>query len=80
MAVLLFGIFGIVTCQALGPVAWVMGRRVLAEIDAQPGRYANRSTVQVGYVCGIVASCLLAASLLFVLAAVALLFLPLAFA
>lgn len=40
----------------LGPVAWVMGGRALQEIDAEPGRYGGRSNVQVGRICGIIAT------------------------
>lgn len=57
--VLILGILGIVACQVLSPVAWVMGNRTLAEIDAQPGRYSNRSLVNAGRICGIVGSALL---------------------
>lgn len=59
ITVLLLGIFGIAMCQILGPMAWVMGKRALAEIDAQPGRYGNRGLVQAGYICGIVGSVIL---------------------
>ncbi|MGI8938887.1 MAG: hypothetical protein ACR2JF_11895 [Iamia sp.] len=57
--VLIFGILGIVACQVLSPIAWVMGNRTLAEIDAAPGRYSNRSLVNAGRICGIVGSVLL---------------------
>lgn len=51
--VLILGILGIVTCPILGPFAWVMGNRALAEIDADPGRYSNRGLVNGGRICGI---------------------------
>jgi hypothetical protein len=63
--VLILGILSIAACQICGPFAWVMGRRALAEIDAQPGRYSNRGTVQAGYICGIVGSVLLGFSVVF---------------
>ncbi len=58
--VLVLGIVGIVMCQVVGPVAWVMGNRALAEIDAEPGRWSNRGNVAAGRICGIVATVLLA--------------------
>lgn len=60
--VLVLGILSIVMCQVCGPFAWSIGRKTLAEIDAQPGRYSNRGLVQAGYICGIVGSILLALS------------------
>jgi hypothetical protein len=63
--VLVLGILGIVVCQVLGPVAWVMGNRVVAEIDAAGGRVGGRTEATVGRVLGIVSTCLLAAFLVF---------------
>ena len=57
--VLILGILGLVLCQLLGPFAWSKGNKVLAEIDAQPGMYSNRSTVNAGRICGIIASVLM---------------------
>ncbi len=57
--VLLLGILGFAVCQALSPFAWVMGHRALKEIDASGGRYGGRSNVKIGYVLGIVGSCIL---------------------
>jgi hypothetical protein len=69
------GILGLVFCQLTGPFAWVMGNNALAEIDANPMAYANRSTVQAGRICGIIATCILilyaVGILVFVVAAVA---------
>lgn len=42
--------FGIV----LGPIAGVMGKNALDEIDANPGAYTNRGQVQAGMILGIV--------------------------
>lgn len=68
--VLILGILSLVICQILGPVAWVMGRRTLAEIDTSGGAYTNRSTVMAGMVCGIIATALLVLGLLAFLAVV----------
>lgn len=59
--VLVLGILGLVACQLLGPVAWVMGNNALKEIDADPGRYSNRGNVNAGRICGIVATVLIVA-------------------
>jgi hypothetical protein len=57
--VLILGVLGMAVCQVCAPFAWVKGARVKREIDASGGRYGGRSQVQVGYVLGIVGSCLL---------------------
>ena len=62
---LVLGIISLVggfTCylpMLLGPWAWVTGRRAVAEIDSQPGRWEGRSQAMAGYVMGIVATVLL---------------------
>lgn len=43
----------------LGPIAWVKGRRALADFDANPGMYSNRGLVNAGKICGIIATVLL---------------------
>ena len=55
----------------LGPVAWVMGNGAIAEIDRDPAAYTNRSMVQAGRVCGIVATALLALGVIAVIVLVA---------
>lgn len=44
----------------LGPWAWVKGKRTMDEIDASGGQVGGRGMAQGGYVCGIIASVLLA--------------------
>ena len=56
LAILVTGIVSITIMPVLGPVAWALGRTALREIDAEPSRYTNRSTVEVGMVLGIVAT------------------------
>jgi hypothetical protein len=63
---MVLGLVGIVACQLASPFAWVMGNKALAEIDAAPHLYSNRSNVQVGRICGIVGSVILGVSLVFV--------------
>jgi uncharacterized membrane protein YjgN (DUF898 family) len=68
--VLVLGILGLVLCQILGPFAWIMGNRVVREIDA--GGYGGRSTANAGRICGIVATAFLGLTVLFVLLGVVL--------
>ena len=70
--VLVLGILGLVLCQLSAPVAWVMGNRVVAEIDASNGQLGGRSTANAGRICGIVGTCIIGLALLVVLAAVVL--------
>ena len=63
--VLILGVLSLVVCQFLGPVAWIMGNRAIAEIDGNPGAYTNRGSVQAGRICGIISSCLVIAMVVF---------------
>jgi hypothetical protein len=56
--VLVLGIISLVLCQILGPFAWVMGNRVVREIDAAGGTVGGRSTANAGRICGIIATAL----------------------
>ncbi len=56
---LLLGILGFAVCQFCSPFAWVMGHRALKEIDESGGRWGGRSNVKVGYILGIVGTCIL---------------------
>ena len=60
----MLGILSLVVCGILGPFAWSMGNKAIREIDANPGRYGNRGTVQAGRICGIVSSVILILSVL----------------
>jgi hypothetical protein len=46
--VLVLGILGFLTWGITGLVAGILGGRVVREIDAQPGRYRNRSLAGLG--------------------------------
>ena len=63
--VLVLGILSLVVCGVIGPFAWTMGNRVIAEIDASGGQIGGRSNANAGRICGIVATCLIGLSLLF---------------
>ena len=62
--VLILGIVSLVVCQILGPFAWIMGNRVVREIDAAGGALGGRSTANAGRICGIISTVLLGLSLL----------------
>jgi hypothetical protein len=62
--VLVLGILSLVLCQVIGPFAWVMGTRVLREIDASGGQLGGRSQVVAGRICGIVATAMIGVGLL----------------
>jgi hypothetical protein len=66
MLILILGILSLVCLSILGPFAWVMGNRALQEIDANPGGYSNRGTVQAGRICGIIGTVLLGLSVIWV--------------
>ena len=56
--VLVLGICGFVTWGITGLIAWIIGRKVLREIDSSGQPYINRGNVQIGYVLGIVTTLL----------------------
>jgi hypothetical protein len=57
--ILILGILGLVVCGVLAPFAWVMGNRVVREIDASNGAIGGRSMANAGRICGIVGSVLI---------------------
>lgn len=57
--ILVLGILGLVLCQLLGPVAWIMGNKAKAEVDRNPGRYSNAGSISAGRICGIIATVIL---------------------
>ena len=63
--VLILGIVGIVVCGVVAPFAWVMGSRVVKEIDASNGQLGGRSQANAGRICGIVGTVLFGLGLLF---------------
>ncbi|MBJ7358146.1 MAG: DUF4190 domain-containing protein [Nocardioides sp.] len=62
--VLVLGILGLVLCQVISPFAWVMGNRVIREIDASGGAVGGRSPANAGRICGIIGTMLLGLGLL----------------
>ncbi|HWJ63178.1 MAG TPA: DUF4190 domain-containing protein [Acidimicrobiales bacterium] len=65
--VLVLGICSWVLCGLCAPFAWVMGNRVLKEIDRNPGIYTNRGNVQAGRILGMIYSIMVLAALAIVL-------------
>jgi hypothetical protein len=61
--VLVLGILGLLLCQVLSPVAWVMGNRVVGEIDASMGQIGGRSSANAGRICGIVGTLMMVGGL-----------------
>ncbi|MGW5313059.1 DUF4190 domain-containing protein [Nocardia thailandica] len=55
--ILTFGILSL-CCGVFGPVAWVMGKKALNEIDNSYGAYSGRTQVFIGYVIGIIGTIL----------------------
>jgi uncharacterized membrane protein YjgN (DUF898 family) len=68
VTVLVLGILGIVVCGLIGPFAWTMGNRVVAEIEASGGQVGGHSEATIGRILGIVATALLVISVLAFLA------------
>ncbi len=63
--VLILGILGIVVCGLCAPFAWVMGRKALREVDANPSAYTNRGQLQAGMICGIIGTVLWVLAIIF---------------
>ncbi|GGK60004.1 DUF4190 domain-containing protein [Nocardia camponoti] len=51
--VLVLGLLSPFCCGLFGPVAWVLGKRALNEIDGSYGRLSGRSQVLIGYIAAI---------------------------
>lgn len=59
ITVLVLGILSIALCQVLGPFAWYKGKKVLADMHANPGKWSGESEVNLGRILGIVGTALL---------------------
>ena len=64
LVVLVLGILGFAVCPGISPFAWVMGNRVVAEIDASNGQLGGRSMANAGRICGIVGTAIIGLVLL----------------
>ena len=63
--VLVLGIIGLVACFICGIIAWVMGNADLREMDAGVMDPSGRDMTNAGKVCGMIATLLVLAGLLF---------------
>ena len=59
VTVLILGIVSVAVCGLVAPFAWVMGNRVVREIDASNGQVGGRSQAQVGRIIGMVYTCIM---------------------
>jgi len=59
--VLSLGILGLVLCQVLGPIAWVLGNEDLRGMDAGEVDPEGRGLVEAGKICGVVATLMMIA-------------------
>lgn len=66
--ILVLGILGLVVCQIVGIVAWVMGSSDLKEMAAGTMDPSGRGMTQAGKICGIISCILMILGLLFVIA------------
>ena len=62
--ILVLGILSLVLCQLLGPVAWILGKGDMAEIDSGRMDPEGRGLTQAGMICGIIATVMLILGLL----------------
>jgi len=60
--ILVLGIIGLVACQILGPIAWLMGNADLKEMKAGRMDPEGESMTNIGRILGIVATVLLVVS------------------
>ena len=70
------GLVGIALCGGitlvLSPFAWAIGRKSVAEIDANPGQYGGRDKAMAGKVMGIIGTVLLLVGIVAIIAIIAL--------
>ena len=64
--ILVLGIVGILCCQLLGPVVWYMGKQELQGIAEGRIAAANEGTAKAGMILGIISTCLLIFSVLWI--------------
>lgn len=67
-AALVLGILGLTAVPGLGIIAWVLGAKALAEIDADPqGGWSNRDHANIGKILGIVGTVFFVGLILFMI-------------
>jgi hypothetical protein len=68
---LVLGIVGLLCCSFAAPFAWVIGKKAVREIDAEPERYDGRGAAQAGYILGVIGTVLLAILVVFIAVSIA---------
>ncbi|MCB9914327.1 MAG: DUF4190 domain-containing protein [Planctomycetes bacterium] len=66
--ILILGICSLVICGFLGPVAWIMGKNDIAQIDSGRMDPEGRGMTQAGMICGIIGTVFLIIGFLWVIA------------
>ncbi len=61
--ILTLGILGLIVCQLLAPVAWIMGKGDMAQIDSGQMDPEGRGLTQAGMILGIVGTIFIVLSL-----------------
>lgn len=64
VVVLVLGILSVVGVAICGPIAWYLGNKAIAEVDANPMAYSDRGTLNAGRIMGIIGTVLLALGVL----------------
>ena len=64
---LVLSILGILVCQLLGPVGWVIANKELAAIDAGLRDPNQRGTAKAGQIVGIIATVIMVLAIVFLL-------------
>ncbi|AXT86698.1 hypothetical protein C6I20_01230 [Aeromicrobium sp. A1-2] len=62
------GLTGFAVCVTffVAPIAWILGRKAVKEIDASAGKYGGRSEAKAGMIMGIIGTGLLVLALAFI--------------
>ena len=72
----IIGLVGIAFCGGitlvLSPFAWVIGRKSVREIDANPGRFSGRDKANAGKIMGIIGTVFLVIGIVAIIGVIAL--------
>jgi hypothetical protein len=69
---LILGIIGLIFCQILAPIAWVLGRNAERKVDASGGALSGRGEATAGKVLGIIGTVLLVLGIIFIIVVIGL--------
>jgi hypothetical protein len=65
--ILVLGILGFLVCQIFAPIAWIMGKTDLKEMDAGRMDPTGKGLTQAGMILGIIGTILIALSIVLVI-------------